>query len=78
MGWWQQHYGLPDSICDSRRQGAMRNNKEHCMNWLDRLVVELAAMCRESLGDRQRTIHLCLLVLAIAGGLALILWAARG
>jgi len=44
------------------------------MGWLDRLITELAQICREALGSWQRTGQLCALILAIAVGLALVLW----
>ncbi len=47
------------------------------MRWLDRLVIELAQMCRDAMGSWQRTGQLCVLILASAAGVALILWVTR-
>lgn len=44
------------------------------MHWLDRLVIELAQMCRAALGSWHRTGQLCALILALACSLALVLW----
>ena len=37
------------------------------MRWLDRLVIELAQMCRDALGSWQRTGQLCALILVLDG-----------
>lgn len=47
------------------------------MRWLDRLVIELAQMCREAMGSWQRTCQLCVLILTFAAGAALVLWVTR-
>jgi hypothetical protein len=47
------------------------------MRWLDRLVIELAQMCRDALESWQRTGRLCALILAVSLGLALVVWATR-
>jgi hypothetical protein len=44
------------------------------MRWVDRLVIELAQICRDALGSWQRTSQLCVLILTFALGLALVLW----
>ena len=47
------------------------------MRWLDRLVIELAQVCRAALGSWQRIGQLCALILAVSLGLALVLWVNR-
>ena len=44
------------------------------MRWLERLVIELAQMCRDALGSWQRTGQLCVLILTFALAFALVLW----
>jgi hypothetical protein len=48
------------------------------MRWLERLVIELAQMCRDALGSWHRTGQLCALILALSLGLALVLWVTHG
>jgi hypothetical protein len=48
------------------------------MRWLDRLVIELAQMCRDASGSWQRTGQLRALILACSLGLALVLWVTHG
>lgn len=48
------------------------------MNWLERLVIEFAKLCRDSLDDWSRAGRLGLLILATTVGIALIAWAAHG
>jgi hypothetical protein len=48
------------------------------MSWMSQLVTELAQICREALGSWHRTAQLITLILAIAAGLALVLWVTRG
>lgn len=43
------------------------------MRWLERLVAELAQMCRDAMGSWNRTGQLCVLFLALALGTALVL-----
>jgi hypothetical protein len=51
-----------------------RPRRGEAMRWLERLVIELAQMCRDALGSWQRTGQLCVLILTFALGLALVLW----
>jgi hypothetical protein len=47
------------------------------MRWLDRLVIELTQMFRDALECWQRTGQLCILILAVSLGLALVVWVAH-
>ena len=48
------------------------------MRAMERLVTELAQICREALGSWQRTGQLTILILAIALGAALVVWVTHG
>ena len=48
------------------------------MSWPDQLVIETTRICREALGSWNRTGQLCLLMITIAAGLALLLWVTHG
>jgi hypothetical protein len=48
------------------------------MRAIERLITELAQICREALGSWQRTGQLTTLILAIALGAALIVWVTHG
>ncbi|HUN31620.1 MAG TPA: hypothetical protein VMU95_06325 [Trebonia sp.] len=48
------------------------------MSWMDQLVTELAQICRDALGSWHRTGQLITLILAVAAGLALVLWVTHG
>jgi hypothetical protein len=61
----------------SLNAGAADGEQGGTMRWLDRLVIELAQMCRDALGSWQRTGQLCALILAVSLGLALVVWATR-
>lgn len=49
------------------------------MIWQDRLIIEATTICGQALGNWDRTEQLCVLILAISLGLALLLlvWTRR-
>lgn len=59
-----------------RRRGTRSadDTQGEAVRWLNRMVIELAQICRDAIGSWQRTGQLCVMILTFALGLALVLW----